>query len=54
MQQIIAEGNNIGEWENKIITNINQLYAQAEDCLKKGNQMYKCDMLLETFVYLCA
>ena len=51
MQQIIAEGNNIGEWENKIIIDINYLYAQAEDCLRKGNKMYKCDLLVEAFVY---
>ena len=51
MQQIIAEGNNIGEWENKEILNINQLYIQAEDCLKTGSLMYKCDLLLEAFVY---
>ena len=51
MQQIITEGNNIGEWENKKIIDINQLYAQAEDSLRKGNQMYNCGLLLETFVY---
>ena len=51
MQQIIAEGNNIGEWEHKEITNINYLYTQAEECLKQGNKMYKCDLLLEAFVY---
>lgn len=51
MNQIIAEGNNIGEWDKKEITNINCLYAQAEIYLNKGNKMYDINLWLEAFVY---
>ena len=51
MEQIIAEGNNIGDWDKKKITNINYLYTQAEAHLSNGDKMYDVNLLLEAFVY---
>ena len=51
MQQILAEGNNIGDWTTKKIINIEYLYLEAERCLINGNKMYDKNQLVEAFVY---
>lgn len=52
MQQIIKEGNNIGEWETKEITNLNIIYVEAEKLLEIGYKMYYTNQLVEAFVLL--
>jgi len=50
MQQIIQEGNNIGNWETKEITNLNPVYIEAEKYLEKGYKMYYTNQFVEAFV----
>lgn len=50
MDKIIEEGNNIGEWETKEITNLNIIYIEAEKLLETGYKMYYTNKLVESFV----
>ena len=50
MDKILKEANNIGEWENKEIGNLNYLYAYVEKELIKGYTMYNNNQLVEAFV----
>ena len=50
MDKILKEANNIGEWENKVIGNLNYLYAYVEKELIKGYTMYNNNQLVEAFV----
>lgn len=50
MDKILEQGNNIGEWETKEITNLNPLYAYAEKELSLGHKMYAAGQIVETFV----
>ena len=52
MQQILNEGNNIGDWELKEITNLNYVYIEAEKLLESGYKMYNTNQLVEAFVLL--
>jgi len=50
MQQILNEGNNIGDWELKEITNLNPVYIEAEKLLESGYKMYNTKQFVEAFV----
>ena len=50
MDQILRSGNDIGDWENKEITNLNTVYTEAEKQLTLGYKMYNVGLFLETFV----
>ena len=50
MDQILKSGNDIGDWDNKKIINLNEVYAEAEKQLGLGYKMYTTGLILETFV----
>ena len=50
MQQILNEGNNIGDWDKKVIKNLNPIYVEAERLVEKGYKMYARNLLVESFV----